>query len=148
MFTLQNCDANPITTSHLGNNHYSNVIFPSPLIHLPAKSWLTLENNVPWCSRKSIEICHTKLEPLSHEDLQMNLARARSLSTVGSKGMQIIIMFLPFLKGVSLDCLRSIITQAGLSNRVYDITFFSERGFAVVDFKYKQKAFIFYIVCV
>ena len=87
MFTLQNCDANPITTSHLGNNHYSNVIFPSPLIHLPAKSWLTLENNVPWCSRKSIEICHTKLEPLSHEDLQMNLARARSLSTVGTRGM-------------------------------------------------------------
>ena len=72
MFTLQNCDANPITTSHLGNNHYSNVIFPSPLIHLPAKSWLTLENNVPWCSRKSIEICHTKLEPLSHEERSAN----------------------------------------------------------------------------
>ena len=123
MFTLQNCDANPITTSHLGNNHYSNVIFPSPLIHLPAKSWLTLENNVPWCSRKSIEICHTKLEPLSHEDLQMNLARARSLSTVGPRGMQIVIILLPFLKGGSFSLSKLNKHTSGLSNEVYGYKF-------------------------
>ena len=128
MFTLQNCDANPITTSHLGNNHYSNVIFPSPFIHLPAKSWLTLENNVPWCSRKSIEICHTKLEPLSHEDLQMNLARARSLSTVVPRGMQIIIIFLPFLKEGSLGLPAFDNLISGLSNEVHDITFFQYKG--------------------